>query len=150
MRQRKIGADSSSLRLAKEVYLSIFVLFYRLSRWTADMKAYSAVACLSIVELLLAASFGMLVQIISGYRHGWNRWVVGAFCLGLFLVNSHFLVNRGNGIAFEREFSRYPRGKRMALLLAAGGIAVASGVALFLSGERYHKMLGMIVSRDVV
>jgi len=139
----KTGVGHSVMRLLKEVHLSIFVLFYRMSRWTSNMKAYSAVAGVSIVECVLAISFATLAQLITGYRFEWNRLVAGIAILSLFLVNSHFLADRGSGIVFEKEFRNFTTAKRTILYLAAIGIVLMSGTTLYFSVTAYHRTFGI-------
>jgi len=137
----KAGGGHSIMRSLKEMYLSIFVLFFRISRWRGSMKARTAAGGLTIVEGLLAISLSAWVAAATHQLVEVNRWIIGAAFVVLYLLNDHFLVDQGRGIAFVEQFRSFPAGKRTVLYLAAAGVVLMTGIALYLSVTGYHGVL---------
>jgi hypothetical protein len=135
----KADVGHSIMRSLKELYLSIFVLFFRISRWRGSMKARTAAAGLTIVEGLLAVSLSTWVAAATHQLVEVNRWIIGGAFVVLYLLNDQFLVDQGRGVAFEKQFSSFPAAKRTVLYLAAIGIVLATGIALYLSVVDYHQ-----------
>src|ERR1041385_3294162 len=103
----------------RELYLSIFVLFFRISRWRGDMKARAAAGLLSIIEGSLVASLVMWSEVGMGQHVPMKRWVGGIGFVILYLLNDHFLVDRGRGTAFEQQFRSFRATKQTILYVAA-------------------------------
>lgn len=132
------------MRQLKEVYLSIFVLFYRISRWKGRMKASSASFSVSVVEIFLALTMWLWIQLVADRYIELNRWVA-AIAVSILIVGSsdYFLYKRGHGIAFERQFLHFSRSKQIALYAAAISIVVVTGVAFFLTVSAYHQAFNL-------
>jgi hypothetical protein len=127
----------------KELYLSVFVLFFRIGagQWPSYMNAdaHKGVAGVTIIEVLLVASLINWIQIIGGHRLELNRWMPGIAAVVLYCANYYFFVVRGSGIAYEREFSGFRKGKRIALRLAVIVILLVT-LAVFFSSAAYHRI----------
>ncbi len=126
------------MRSLKELYLSIFVLFYRLSGWDGRMKASTASICVSVVEGVLALTIWSWMQIAIHQYIELNHWLVMIFFFLIAGPGDYFLVVRGHGIAFEKQFYSFSKRKRIALYVSAIGIVVMTGIAFYLSVADYH------------
>jgi cytochrome c biogenesis factor len=126
------------MRVLKELYLSIFVMFYRMSRWRGSMKARTAASGLTIVEGFFATGIGLWV---AAPKHQFIRtsgWIVAFALVLLYLLNDYLLVDQGRGIAFEQEFRGFPLVKRTLLYVVAVGIALSSVAVIFVSIISYR------------
>ena len=128
---------------ANELYLSIFVLFFRLSssRWSQEMNAYKAVAGTSWVHLLLLFILAEGVQMLSSRRFFSGPWEVLIGSLAIFAVNYYDLIVRGRGTAFERDFAAFSRRKRWALLGFAAAVLASTFSVFLILTEEYHTFL---------
>lgn len=137
------NVDHPVMRLLKELYLSTFVLFFRISRWRGNMKARSAALGLTLVDGILVMSFGASIAVVTHQVIEVNRWIVGIAVIVLYSLNDYFLVDQGRGIAFEERFRGFRAGKRTLLYLAASGIVLATGIALYFSAAAYHQTFNL-------
>lgn len=55
------------MRMLSEVYLSIFVLWFRITRWRGRMKPYTASIMASMVCLLMVSAFWLWIQLTIGH-----------------------------------------------------------------------------------
>lgn len=133
----------SLMRPLKEIYLSLFVLFFRISRWKGRMKVSTASIGVSAVAAFLAFSVYMWISVMSQHQIVTNRWIVGGVGAAIFVVNDYFLSIRGHGIAFEKQFRHFGKSKRIVLYLAAIGIVAATGIAFYLSVADYHQAFNL-------
>ena len=124
--EERFDMDNSAVRALKELYLSVFVIFYRVAAglWPATFNAdaHKGVAGLSAVEGLLGLSAFAWLQVLASRRFELNPLIIGAIFLLLYFVNNFFLVSRRAGVEFNTEFNRFSVVKRT--LLCAGAIAV--------------------------
>ena len=130
-------------RVSRELWLSIFVLFYRISRWKGSMKANSAVAAPAILETLLALSALSWIEIALHQRIDVGKWLIGVFAVVIYWANSHVLVERGSGLKFEREFSGFARVKQLALFFGAVLVTVTIGFFLYFTVTVYRQTFGI-------
>jgi len=139
--RRKYGGERDSyMRPVKELYLSIFVLFYGMSGWEGRLKADTASIGVSVVVGLLAVAFWALIQTATHQYVAFNsRWIFGGAGVAIFVLNNYFLVVRGRGVAFEKQFRSFSKSKRIILYLAAIGFVVAIGIAFYLSVAHYRQ-----------
>lgn len=127
----------------KEIYLSLFLLFYRLSLWKGRMKARVASICVGILEFMLVFTIWLWIQIATHEYIQLDRWIVVA---SIFLIagpGEYLLVVRGHGIAFEKQFHSFSKSKRIALYLAAIGVVLATGIAFYLTVIGYHQTFNL-------
>jgi len=146
--ERALSPRASVIR---ELYLALFVLFFRLDvrRWpsyaNANANGYNGALGISLVETFAALSVLFWFEIVSGYRFGLDSRL-GLVALGIFAVyftNLYFLIDRARGVALEREFACLSRRKRVALLAAAAAIFVASAAVFYLSLGLYQTAFGI-------
>jgi hypothetical protein len=133
----------SFARAFREVWLSIFVLFFRISRWKGSMKATSATAGPAMLEAVLAVSGLCWLEIVLHHRFYINKWLIGVLGAIIFWVNSHVLVGRGSGLKFEKEFSEFSSPKQAALFSGAALTTVAIGFFLYFTVTVYHRAFGI-------
>jgi hypothetical protein len=139
----KTSVGRSVMRPLKEIYLSVFVLFFRISRWRGSMKARTAALGLTVVEGFLAMSFGTWIASAVHQNIEVNRWIIGIAFVVLYSLNDYFLVDQGRGVAFEKQFRNFPSAKRTVLYLAAISIVLATGIVLYLSVVDYHQTFNL-------
>jgi hypothetical protein len=139
--------NSSVGSIAKDLYLSTFVLFYRLNagQWPARMNAdtHKAVVTLSFIDFLLVFSAVTLFRLFTGHETRLNPWVGTVSLIPILMVNYYYLVIRGHGLAFERKFDKFHKQKRTILRAGAICVVVAVFTGFFLSVEAYHRALGI-------
>jgi hypothetical protein len=133
------------MRGVRELYLSLFVLFFRIGagQWPAFMNAdaFNGVTGLTVIESFFALSVSGWIESVAGRHLDLNRWEIVIAVLAIFCANYYFLIFKGVGVAFEKEFNHFPKSKRVALRLAAIGIVLAIGVFFFLSGIVFRRSL---------
>jgi len=139
----RVAAKHLIVRAFIDVYLSLFVLFYRISRWKGRLKASSASLGMMIVEILLAGAIWMWIQMATGRYIELNPWAVIACAVLILAPSDYFLVVRGHGPAFERQFRQLARSKQIALYVVAMSVAVATLVAFFLTIPAYHQVFNL-------
>jgi hypothetical protein len=139
------GVVSPLVHRFKDLYLSIFVLFFRVfaDSWSPRTNAMKGVNGITLVEFVIAVSVSDLVQVQTGRHLALNRWVIGFAFVMVALVNRHFLVVRGSGVAFEREFNSFGKSKRIALRSVSVGLVLATAVIFFFSAAAYHRAIGI-------
>lgn len=103
------------------------------------MRVRSAAFGLTLVEgcFGLALIFWLFVVVHSFIKI--STWVGGIGFLILYLLNDYFLVDRGLGIAFEKEFVNFIKGKKIALYIIAFSIVLSSALALYFSVTSYRE-----------
>ena len=131
------GTPSSAPSLIGEIYLSLYVVFFRISGWESNGRVHSAVAAVSIVDGLIALSLETWAEVIAGRSYELREWLIGGTFLALYFLNHYFLFARGNGIAFEEKFDSFPKRKRIALRLAALGMLLSAAAATYVSSNAY-------------
>jgi hypothetical protein len=99
-------------------YLSLFVLFYRVSakQWSAGVNAFKGVLGTIAVQVMIIVSLAGLISVMIGspLQSGSMRWL-SALSVPLWLVNQHFLVSRRIGVKFEERSRTFDKSERDAL-----------------------------------
>ena len=140
----EIDANRSIFRGAVELYLSVFVLFYRIAiGWTGRAKTSAAAIGLSVVELLFLMTVWTWIQTVTHTYMHIESWVLVVALLAITAPTDYLVVNRGHGLKFEKEFRRFGIVKQITLYLAAIGIVAAVGLAFFHTVESYHATFGI-------
>lgn len=135
--------DRLAMSALKEIYLSIFVLFYRISRWDGRMKAGAASLFVSGVTLLLVLALWAGLQIASHQHISLNRWVVGGGSAAIAMLNDYFLVVQGCGATFDKQFRHFGKRKQVTLSVIAIGSVVMTVIAFFLLVANYHQAFNL-------
>jgi hypothetical protein len=133
----------SLMRGIADIYLSIFVLFFRVSRWRTSSKASSAVVGVAVVDYVLALSLVIWAAIMTGHPLKLSPWVVGIIFLIFCSANYRFLVIRSHGVAFEKQFCGFQKSKQTTLLSVAAGILLATVAIFSFSIQAYHRTFGI-------
>jgi hypothetical protein len=137
------GAEPVPPGLFKALYLSIFVLFYRLSAHDSiGGTAFNSVAGITAVQGVLGLNVLLWAEIISGRRGFIEGYILLLLLVwvALYFINSHLLLDRGSGLYFEYEFRSFSKRKRMALLWGATAIVFATTVLFYVSITTYHRV----------
>lgn len=139
MQLSRSKADHTTMRLLREIYFSMFVLFYRVSQWKGRMKVRTASICVAIVEAVWAVTIWVLVQTASGRYIELNPWVLVVCMLVITWPSDYFLVSRGYGLAFVKEFDAFGKRKQISLYLAAICIILATGIVFYFATIHCHQ-----------
>ena len=144
---RKSEVSRASTLLLRELVLSVFVLFFRLSRWHGIMKARTAASGVSFVEG--AAILGCWIWIEVGLRNPiiTNRWVFVVLFMILYLINEYLLVDLKCGIDFEAKFSEFSEDKQVWLYAVSIGIVLGVALSLYFSVSAYRQLFSVTLPR---
>jgi hypothetical protein len=144
----RVDANRSIIRTMSELYLSIFVLWFRITRWKGRMKYITASFGADMVAVFIGLTVWLWFQVMLGYEIDLNAWgghqidlnklavVAGSLVI---LYASDFYLRR-HGPEFERHFGSFSRHKRIGLYLAAVSIIVVTGIAFAMVGTEYRAM----------
>jgi hypothetical protein len=126
-----------SMMSLSELYFSIFVVFFRLSRWSGTMKVRTASTGVTVVEAALVV--GALAAVSRLFRSHlvFNPWVLALGLLALASLTDYILVYNGRGVAFDERFRTFSGGRRIVLFVAAIAVMLASGAFFYLSMSYY-------------
>jgi Ni/Fe-hydrogenase subunit HybB-like protein len=127
---------------AFDVYLSIFVIFFRLSRWKGRMKSASATIGVSVMLGMLFVAVWAGAQIALHQHVILNQWLAFGILTVTFALNHYVLITREAGPEFELRFRKFTKKKQMGLQVAAVLIVVAIVTALFASMSAYNHAIG--------
>ncbi len=112
------------LEILKEIYLTIFVIFYRAGSglWPTEFEIDSqkGVAGVTITQSLIFINLINSTEIKLGSQLRFSSWIIAIFFLILFQYNSYSLLSKENGLDFERKFNSFQFKKRMFLRVCAG------------------------------
>jgi hypothetical protein len=127
--------------MIKELYNSIFVLFFRLGagQWPKEMNAdvHKGVAGVSVLEIMLLMSAFSWIQIFLGQQLQLNPLLLGTAVFALYTFN-YYLLHLSGGIAFEKQFSHLKKERRIALLSWAVVVILMAIVILSFSVVRFR------------
>lgn len=127
------------VRFIKELYLSIFVLAFRLGagQWPKEFNAdaHKGVVVVALVQQMLGLAIVWSVPAIDVFS---SKLAVGAFYFILLFINYYVLIVRGSGVKFEKEFDHFPKWKRIALLSEAA-IAILASFAIAVVVAKAHR-----------
>lgn len=129
----------------KEVYLSVFVLFFRIGRnsWSYTNNAAKAVAGITWIQLMLLVGVIAWLYYFTGIRLllAIPRPVFYLSFGIITLVNYYTLVTRQVGTLFESEFSNFEY-RRRSLLIAASIAVVIGSLGFALLSANYVQAYG--------
>jgi hypothetical protein len=125
------------MRPLTEIYLSIFVLFFRITRWEGRLKAAAASLFVSLVAFLAILTLWTFLQLVNHQYVVASRWVFGGCGVAVVIVNACFLEIRG--VTFERQFRHFSRKKQLALYLVAIALVAGTFAAFFFAVSFYHE-----------
>jgi hypothetical protein len=109
----------------REIPLAVFVLFFRINLWYGDMRAHSAAAGVSIIELAFFISCGGWLEIGLHRHFDLPPLLFGGVGLALYLLNDHFLVGKKFGTKFEMKSKAFSKQKKVNMYVNAGLIVAA-------------------------
>jgi len=139
-----IDANRPIFRGVVELYLSVFVLFYRIAiGWTGSAKTHAASIGLSIVEALFVLTVWTWIQLVTRTYVHIESWVLVVAVFAITTPTDYLVVIRGHGLKFEKEFRGFGITKQFVLYLAAIGVVAAVGLAFFHTVESYHTIFGI-------
>jgi len=127
------------IQFFKELYLTCFTILFKIPGGTPRSKAVSAVTAIAVIEGLFLAGITSWIDIFMGTRFllsdsnslPSSKLVILLFFLALCFANNRFLVTRGHGIKFEREFNNLKKTRKILLVTSCCGLVLAT-IAFFL------------------
>jgi len=133
-------------RLAKEIYLSVFVVFFRAVALfnTPYGCAQTGVAAIAYAQWILGLCLFDWMQIMTSRLFDLPTWAAVVILLALYVVNHFFLINRRNGVDFEQQFNSFSMHKRITLRLAALGLFSVIQLFFVVSVSAYHQSFNLI------
>jgi hypothetical protein len=126
---------------ASEIYLSVFLLFFRSSakQWSAEANAFKGVAGVFFVQILLIVSLCGWFSIAVDRPLVRTIGFVGPISILLYLINNHFLVSRRMGTKFEEQSRHFERSKKVALQAWALFQVALGWAILMVSAYEYQR-----------
>jgi hypothetical protein len=136
------------IRFLKELYLTEFIVFYRASQksWSHGYNAGKGAAGVSLFVGIILMCITLWIEIFTGnqFLPILNRWETWIGFLAFVLVNYYFLVIRGHGIRFEREFNNLKKSKRMFLQVSCFVVSLISAGFFIYSAHAYQHFFHII------
>src|SRR5215468_455583 len=107
----------------KETYLALFVLFFRVG-WKGppilNWPARRAVGIITMIEAVCVGGLFLWMGIMTGQRvHPLLFIILIIPFFAVHQLNRHFLIKKGLGTEFEKQFDDLPRSKRIRLISSA-------------------------------
>jgi hypothetical protein len=132
------------IRFAKEIYLTGFVIIFRLSR-VKDIayKAGGAIGAITVVEWFALEGLRADIDTFLNRNTIFSKPVVYAAFFALFLMNGYVLFFRGHGIKFAREFESMRKARRIVLVVSCAVLSVAAIVFGICSAIVHRRSLGL-------
>lgn len=124
------------IRFFKELYLTAYVLLYRIPGGTTYVKTTQAATIIMLIEWLMLAEIGSCIAILSGTRFliFSSKLLMLISGLALYYPNYRILVIRGHGIKFEREFNNLKKSRRILLVVSCAVLLLAT-IAFWIGEE---------------
>lgn len=135
------------MSLLREVYLSIFVLFYRYfgGNMSESSKAMRGSVGLMLFQAILALDLLGFACIWWHQKFKPNPVVAMLLAAALYGLNYYVLVVKGSGVNFEKQYRAFSQQKRIALRLVALTFFVGAWVLFFAMVSTYRKAFGIVV-----
>jgi energy-coupling factor transporter transmembrane protein EcfT len=120
------------IRLVKEIYLTAFVIIFRLSR-AKDIayRAGGAIAVITVVECLILIGISGYLEKFLGKTYLISKPIFYIGFFAIVFVNGYFLFFRGNGIKFNQEFDGLEKSRRVVLVVSCA-LLVMAAIAFFI------------------
>jgi hypothetical protein len=120
----------STKHVLREIYLSIFVAFFRIGqrRWSSDMNRYKAAVGTSLFHgFLLMGVSAWVAYYFAGTRlpNIPSLTFCGVF-VAFYALHCYVFIRRRYGIAFEHTFRSFERPRQIRLLAVARLLIAAS------------------------
>jgi uncharacterized membrane protein YidH (DUF202 family) len=131
------------IRFFKEVYLTGYVIIFRISR-VKDIayKAGAAIGFVTLIESLFLIGIDNCIEMFLNKKVILSKPAVWLALFALFLINVYFLFFRRYGTKFEREFDNIKKSRRIILVVSCVVVVVAVIVFCIFSSIAYRRFLG--------
>lgn len=131
-------------RFLKEIYLTTFTMFFRISAWGPKTSVGVSVASIAMIEscVLIGAVACADIFTRTDYLQIIPKWTVTVLVLLLFIFNHYCLVVRRSGIKFEHEFTHFKKSKKIHLVLVCTTIVLAAGAFVVYSVHLHRAIFG--------
>lgn len=126
------------MAILKELYFTIFVVFFRLSRWSGAMKIRTAYFGVVFVEA--AAFLSILFWVAAIFREPMmlNIWFLIAVSLVLSSATDRALINGDKAAKFIGKFEKFSYQKRIFLFTLAVTLIVLTLLVFYFSALHYR------------
>jgi hypothetical protein len=128
------------LRFFKEIYLTAFLIFLRISGWAPPINAAMSVGVITVIEFWFLIGGEGLIETFGGTRSLLQIPKLAAVVafMGLYAANYYPLVICEYGVTFEREFSHFKKSKKV-LLLTTSMVLMLAAIGFFLYSAFIHR-----------
>lgn len=141
-------------RFLKELYLTVFALGFKSgsSSWSPRINAGKGVFGIAVIEGLILTSAVAWIEMSFETRFLLNtgKWTMGVVFVVLYYGNYYFLVTRGYGIRFEREFSRLEQTRKSVLIVGFILLLLITIALFYFSITDYQQFFHIIPQKDNV
>ena len=138
---------SMGVQNLRKLYLTIFVIFFRLGagQWPSHINAdaHKGVVGIASTEAILVVCMIFWLRGWTGHGLALNSWQLWGLVLLPFLLNHYFLVAKGYGVSFEREFDFLKQREKSLLYSEALGILVATAAIAYFTILANRRLLGI-------
>ncbi len=136
------------IRFLKEIYLTGFTILFRLSRAKKiTYRAGGAITIITLIESFNLLSISSCIEMFVGKqflpRFSEPEVLLAFFVLGY--LNLYFLITCGftfgHGIAFEREFDKLGKSRRILLMVSCAVLLLATIVFSICSISAHRRFI---------
>jgi len=142
------------IRFFKELYLTGFIILYKIPGKTLSSRSGTSVTAIAVVEWLFLAGVSSWIDICTGKRFllsdanslAFSKLVIVVVFIALGFVNYRILVTRGHGIKFERKFDNLQKSKKIILVTSCCGLVLAT-IAFFICSRLAYQHFFHIIPK---
>ena len=138
------------IKYLKEIYFTLFVLFYRTPAWgslrSKNRRNGRAVTGVTLIEWFILLGVGSWISIYfrSRYLFGFSIVAILILFAMLAFANYHFLVIRGHGADFDRDFAHLKKTKKVFLITCYLALIFTTIADFFYSVSVYQRVFHII------
>jgi hypothetical protein len=139
-----VRADPFMFRFFKELYLTGFIIIFKVSRAkNIAYKAGGAIGFITVIEWLILLGISSYMEMFVGKMFLFSKPVILIAFLALFFLNQYILFIRGYGIKFEREFDKLEKSRKILLIVSCAILALSAIVFFVWSSIAYRHFIGV-------
>ena len=129
------------MKTLKELYLSVFLLFFRFAErsWSSETNAAKGAVGITMVLSAIVTVIAFWISRMIGHNNlpDLSKFGFFAFWFAVYLCNYWVLVAKGYGTTFEFEFRQFDK-KRQRIILSMGATVIVGTVLLIVSAAMSH------------
>jgi hypothetical protein len=131
------------LRLIKELYLTAFTIFFRISGWSPKTNRGCSAAVITLIESVILMGIASLLDDLFGTTILVDvpKWKIYSFFFALGAVNCYVLIFRRHGIKFEHDFTHFEKSKKIFLVTSCLIIILTAVILSFYAITIHRNMI---------